>query len=117
METLDTVNESSASSLPEERVEAGKVLKVADMPDDERPREKALKYGIGSLTSAELFALILRTGTKGRPITDLCRDIMRVNDGKILNLERRDRRELEMIDGLGPVKAQQIEAVMEIVRR
>ncbi len=42
---------------------------------------------------------------------------MRVNDGKILNLERRDRRELEMIDGLGPVKAQQIEAVMEIVRR
>ena len=52
METLDTVNESSASSLPEERVEAGKVLKVADMPDDERPREKALKYGIGSLTSA-----------------------------------------------------------------
>ena len=43
IETLDTVNESSASSLPEERVEAGKVLKVADMPDDERPREKALK--------------------------------------------------------------------------
>lgn len=117
METLDTVNESSGPTLPEEIYEAAKVIKVTDMLAEERPREKALKYGIESLTSAELFALILRTGVKGRPITDLCRDLMRANDGKILNLERRDRRELEMIDGLGPVKAQQVEAVMEIVRR
>ena len=90
---------------------------VKDLPPDEQPREKALKYGIGSLSNAELFAIILRTGTTGYPITEVCRDMMRMNENLILNLERKTRSQLTEMKGIGETKALQIEAVMEIVRR
>lgn len=90
---------------------------VKDLDPDQQPREKALKHGVGILSTADLWALILRTGTPGNPITALCRDIMRANDGKMHNLMRRSRKELMGIKGIGSTKAIQIEAVMELVRR
>ncbi|MCM1369727.1 MAG: DNA repair protein RadC [Candidatus Amulumruptor caecigallinarius] len=90
---------------------------VKDLHSDEQPRERMKKFGVSSLTESELFAIILRTGTHGFPITLLCRELMRVNDYKLLNLERRSRAELCMVSGIGETKAMQIEAVMEIVRR
>lgn len=95
----------------------GPVLTVKDLPKDEQPREKLLKYGVQSLTNAELFAIVLRTGSAAYPITDLCRDLMRMADEKLLLLERKSRRQIMDIKGVGPTKAMQIEAVMEIVRR
>lgn len=92
-------------------------LTVKDLPSDEQPRERVLKYGIESLSNADLFAIILRTGTKGYPVTDICRDLMRINDNKLLNLERKTRDEIMQMKGVGELKAMQIEAVMEIVRR
>lgn len=92
-------------------------LTVKEMPPDEQPRERALKYGIGSLSNADLFALILRTGLQGYPVTDLCRDLMRMNDNLFLNLERKTRAQIMEMKGIGETKALQIEAVMEIVRR
>lgn len=91
--------------------------KVKDMEADDQPRERVKKYGISALSTADLFALILRTGTVGNPITNLCRDLMKMNGNLLLNLERRSRAELMEIDGIGELKAMQIEAVMEIVRR
>lgn len=90
---------------------------VKDLPPDEQPRERALKYGVGALSNADLFAIILRTGTSGYPITDLCRDMMRMNENLILNLERKSRQQIMEMKGIGETKALQIEAVMEIVRR
>lgn len=90
---------------------------VKELDSDDQPREKAEKYGCGALSTADLWALVLRTGLPGKPITDLCRDIMRQNDGSLHALERRDRREMLKIKGIGKTKAIQIEAVMEIVRR
>ena len=90
---------------------------VKELPADEQPRERVLRFGIGSLTNAELFAIILRTGTSGYPITELCRDLMRLNDNQLLKLERKTRDEIMEIKGIGELKAMQIEAVMEIVRR
>lgn len=98
---------------PEESVQ----LTVKDLPADEQPRERVLKYGIGSLSNADLFAIILRTGASGYPVTDLCRDLMRMNDNLFLNLERKSREQIMEIKGIGELKAMQIEAVMEIVRR
>ena len=92
-----------------------KTVKELDM--DDQPREKAEKLGCAALSTADLWALILRTGLPGKPITDLCRDLMRENDGRLHNLERRDRREILQIKGIGKTKAIQIEAVLEIVRR
>lgn len=94
-----------------------KVLTVKEMSADDQPRERVKRFGIGSLSNADLFAIILRTGTRGYPITDLCRDLMRMNDNLFINLERKSREEIMEINGIGELKAMQIEAVMEIVRR
>lgn len=91
--------------------------KVKDMSPDDTPRERAEKYGCAVLSVPDLWALILRTGTVGNPITRLCRDLMEQNDNRLRTLERRTRQEILAIKGLGKLKAIQIEAVMELIRR
>lgn len=93
------------------------VKTVKEMDIDQQPREKAEKYGVGVLSVPELWAIILRTGTPGYPITELCRDLMRANDGSLHRLERRTKRELCELRGIGPTKAVEILAVMEIIKR
>ncbi len=90
---------------------------VKEMDPDQQPREKAEKYGCGVLSIPELWALILRVGTPGMPITDLCRNIMHDNDGSLHKLERRTRAELRKIKGIGTTKSIQVEAVMELIKR
>lgn len=91
--------------------------RVKDMHVDDQPRERALKYGIHTLSTPDLWAVILRTGVPGRPITELCREIMRENGESLYNLERRSPEEIMLTKGIGPTKALQVAAVMEIVRR
>ena len=81
------------------------------------PMEKAEKYGISKLSPSELLAIILRTGQPGFPVTELTADLMSRNENKLKVLERRTREELMMLPGIGRVKAFQIEAVLEIMRR
>ena len=100
----------------EDSVES-QVLTIKEMSKDERPRERAINHGIGSLTTAELLAIILRTGQPGLPITDLCRQLMGDNDNSLLRLARRSRNELMLTKGIGSAKALQVEAMMEIMRR
>lgn len=92
-------------------------VKIKDMHTEERPRERAKAHGISSLTTAELLAIILRTGQQGMPITDLCRQLMSDNDNSLLKLERRSRAELMLTKGIGEAKALQIESMMELMRR
>lgn len=92
-------------------------LTIKQMESDERPRERAMKYGIGTLTTPELLAIVLRTGQPGLPITELCRQLMRDNGNSLLRLERRTHKELMLTDGIGDAKALQIEAMMELMRR
>lgn len=99
----------------------GSTLRPTDsihaMDASERPREKALRYGFGVLSVPELFALILRTGTKGYNIIEVCREMMRRNGNKMRILERRDLEEICDIKGIGENKAIQVMAVMELIRR
>lgn len=90
---------------------------VKEMSQDERPRERAIRHGIESLTTAELLAIILRTGQPGLPITVLCRQLMADNANSLLRLARRSRQELMLTKGIGSAKALQIEAMMEIMKR
>jgi len=91
--------------------------RIADMCDDDKPREKARKYGCSVLSVPDLWALVLRTGSVGNPVTQLCRDFMKASNGKLTGLERRTRAELLSVKGLGITKVIQIEAVMELIRR
>jgi len=92
-------------------------LTVKDFDPDDQPREKAEKYGCGVLSVPDLWAIILRVGTPGNPVTELCRSLMRDNDGKLHRLERRTRKELLARKGIGMTKCIQIEAVMELMKR
>ncbi len=94
------------------------VLKtVKELDPDQQPREKAEKFGCGVLSVPELWALILRTGLTGLPITELCRNLMRDNENSLHRLERRSRQELRKIKGIGMTKSVQVEAVMELIKR
>lgn len=93
------------------------VKTVKEMDADEQPREKALKYGVGFLSVPELWAIILRIGSKGYPITQLCKDMMKNNEGSLHRLERRTLEELRGIPGVGEMKAIQILSVMELIKR
>ena len=92
-------------------------LTVKDMDVDDQPRERALKYGISTLSTPDLWALILRTGLPGKPITQLCRDLMRDNEQSLFKLERKSLKEIMTTKGIGQTKGLQILAAMEITRR
>ncbi|MDE6717570.1 MAG: DNA repair protein RadC [Muribaculaceae bacterium] len=99
---------------PQEKVQ---VQRVKDMDTDDQPRERALKYGISTLSTPDLWALILRTGLQGKPVTQLCRDLMRDNDYSLFKLERKSLKEIMATKGIGQTKGLQILAAMEITRR
>lgn len=90
---------------------------VKEMDVDDQPREKAEKYGVHVLSIPELWAIILRTGSQGYPITELCKDMMRNNDGNLHRLERRTIQELCGYKGIGMTKAIQVMAVMQLIKK
>jgi DNA repair protein RadC len=97
--------------------DAKRVLTVKEQSSDDQPREKAKRYGVEALSNAELLALILRTGTPGYPITEMCRDIMQLHGNFFGNLCRSSIEQLKEIRGIGDTKAVQVMAIMEIVKR
>ena len=92
-------------------------LTVKELSIEEQPREKAARYGIESLTNSELLALILRTGVPGIPITQMTRRLISSGGGSLHALMRRSEKEIQAIEGMGPVKAQQVKAIMALVKR
>src|SRR5262245_58249237 len=54
----------------------GLYMAIADWPESERPRERLLAQGAGALSDAELLAVMLRTGVRGRSAVDLGRDLL-----------------------------------------
>lgn len=91
--------------------------KIKDLNADDRPQERAWKYGCDTLSTADLWALVLRVGQPGKPITVLCRELMATVENSMLQLQRRSRQQIMEIKGLGKTRAIQIEAVMTLVAR
>lgn len=85
---------------------------------DDRPREKAMKLGFESLSAAELFAIIIGSGSRGESVVDLCQRLLNDHDNKIYKIARLSYSDLaRMYRGVGEVKALQILAAIEISRR
>ena len=90
-------------------------MRIKDMPDNNRPRERFLKYGPEVLSDAELFAIFLRTGTVGENVTDMSnRLIATYGLDKLFDCALK---ELQKIKGIGPTKAMQILAMAELGKR
>ncbi len=80
---------------------------ISNWPEDERPREKLLKYGPHALTNAELLSILLRTGVKRKSAVDLARQIIRETKG-LRGLDKLEPKDLYGIKGLNIAKVSQI---------
>jgi DNA repair protein RadC len=90
---------------------------IRSWPRGERPREKLLDQGPGALTAAELIAVVLRTGAEGENALAQGRAVMDLCGGSLRRLVSSSLTELCAIKGVGPVKAAQIQAVLELAKR
>ena len=83
---------------------------------DERPRERLLALGVVALTDAELLAIILRNGVAGKPVLDLARDAL-ARFGGCAGLLSATAAQIRSVRGLGPAKAAELKAIVELTRR
>ena len=91
-------------------------MAIRDWPADTRPREKLLRQGVAALTDAELVAVFLRTGMKGKSAVDLGRELLD-RFGGLRGLCRADKRAACAAPGVGEAKYALLQAVMEMARR
>ena len=89
---------------------------IHDLAGDERPREKLLQHGPAVLSDAELIAIIAGLGTRGENVIDLARNLLDLHGG-LGGLLRADAKSLQRTRGLGPAKAAQLAAAIELGRR
>ncbi|HCY06429.1 MAG: DNA repair protein RadC [Erysipelotrichaceae bacterium] len=89
---------------------------VKEMPKSERPREKALKFGIKTLSNRELLALIIRNGYQGKSSLSIAEELLYKCNG-IGNLANLELNDFLSIKGIKEVKALEILACIEIARR
>lgn len=90
--------------------------KVKDLPLDDRPREKLLLRGPQNLTDAELIAILLRTGTKGKSVIAMAQEIIS-KENNLAQLAAKSSADLVKTSGVGKDKAATLLAAFEISRR
>lgn len=91
-------------------------MSIRDWPEQERPREKLLERGPQALSDAELLAIFLRTGVKGKTAVDLSRELLD-QFGGLRSLLAADQSRFTGSKGLGVAKYVQLQAVLEMARR
>jgi DNA repair protein RadC len=94
-------------------------MTICDWPAAERPRERLLSQGAGILSDAELLAILLRTGIKGKNAVDLARELLARFGGVsgLLACCERSAAALAEVKGLGGAKSAQLGAALELARR
>ena len=103
-------------------------MPIKDLPPDARPREKLLARGASALSDAELLALLLRTGIKGKGVLQMADELLHIkkdsmasiSDGGfngISGLLHASADDLKRVKGLGPAKRAELVAVLELARR
>lgn len=92
-------------------------MAITDWPEGERPRERLLSHGAEALSDAELLAIYLRVGVRGKSAVDLARDLLQRFDGRLGILAEATLEELASVSGIGMAKAAQLKASFELARR
>lgn len=91
-------------------------MSIRDWPENERPREKMLLRGAQALSDAELLAIFLRTGTRGKSAVDLARELL-LQFGSLRSLFEANQESFCQAHGLGKAKYIQFQATLEMSRR
>ena len=91
-------------------------IRIKDLPENERPREKLLKEGPEALTDTELLAILIGKGIKDKSAIDVANEIM-YKYNSFRGLAGKSIEELKEIKGLGETKILNIAAAFELARR
>lgn len=91
-------------------------MAITDWPEEQRPRERLIRQGPQALSDAELLAVFLRVGVSGKSAVDLGRDMVG-HFGSLNGLFSATLTDFSAINGLGPAKFAQLQAVLELARR
>ncbi len=91
-------------------------MAITDWPTEQRPRERLIRLGPAALSDAELLAVFLRVGVTGKSAVDLGRDMVG-HFGSLNGLFAATLDDFSAVNGLGPAKFAQLQAVLELARR
>ena len=91
-------------------------MAITEWPADERPRERLIKQGASALSDAELLAIFIRVGVRGKSAVDLGRELVE-HFGSLAGLFSASEAALCEIKGIGAAKYVQLQAVLEMARR
>lgn len=97
-------------------VHYSRAMAITDWPEDQRPRERLIRQGPAALSDAELLAVFLRVGVAGKSAVDLGRDMLQ-QFGSLGSLFGASLKDFSQINGLGPAKYAQLQAVLELAKR
>ena len=89
---------------------------MSDIPEGERPRERFRLVGATGMSQRELLAILLRSGTRGHSVLALADDLLKRFNG-LSGLARADLADLQDVPGIGPVKAVELKAALELGKR
>ena len=92
-------------------------MKIKSLPQDERPVEKTMSQGVGTLSNSELLAVLLGTGTREKSAIGLAEDIIASDSRGISWLAESSAEELMRLNGVGRFKAARIMAAVELGKR
>src|ERR1700745_905897 len=94
-------------------------LKIREMPQDERPREKLLARGPDALTNPELIAILLRTGRRGMNVREVARELLNKykSFAELTRCSVNELKALKAIKGIGPAKALELVAAFNLGKR
>ncbi len=102
--------------LSKNKTSMKKSFTLHDLPKEERPRERLIKFGEHALSAQELLQLILGRGAAGESVAVTSQKLLS-HFGSLQQIAEASIEELSQIKGVGPAKAAQIKAVFEIGRR
>jgi len=91
--------------------------RMKSLPDDDRPRERAIRQGISALSDSELIAILIGSGSSDMNALALARQVLHSATNDLHTLAKMSIGELQKHRGVGPAKAVTIAAAMELGRR
>lgn len=94
-----------------------RALRIREMPETERPRERLTRLGPSALSAVELLALVLGSGGGGKSSLDLAQQVLARNQGSLRRLASSPVGSIRAVNGVGPVKAIVLHAALELGRR
>jgi DNA repair protein RadC len=92
-------------------------IAIKDLSALDRPYEKAVRFGMQSLSDNELLSIFIRSGTKGSSALDISDKILKYRAGNLRNLVDLSFDEFLEFPGIGEIKAIQLKAIAEITER